>query len=84
MGIKSLETEFDYRRALAEIESLMTADPDTPEGERLEALVSLVEAYEDKHYSLVGHLTEGAKQARNGQFVHQGLDEMLAEFKSGC
>ena len=62
----------------------MTAEPDTPEGERLEALVFLVEVYEYKHYSLGEHLAEGAKQARNGQFVHQGLDEMLAEFKSDC
>jgi len=31
---------------------LMTAEPDTPEGEKLDVLVTLVEAYEQKHYPL--------------------------------
>ncbi|MGD9660464.1 MAG: type II toxin-antitoxin system ParD family antitoxin [Porticoccaceae bacterium] len=31
---------------------------------------------------LRGHLAEGARQARAGQFVDQSLDEMLDEFKS--
>ncbi|WP_374604801.1 hypothetical protein [Niveibacterium sp.] len=40
--------EFDYRAAMEEIARLMEDDPacDTPEGDRLDALVSLVEAYE--------------------------------------
>jgi antitoxin ParD1/3/4 len=32
--------------------------------------------------ALRGHLAEGARQARAGQFVDQSLDEMLDEFKS--
>jgi HTH-type transcriptional regulator/antitoxin HigA len=31
---------------------LMMAEPDTPEGEKLDVLVTLVEAYEQKHYPL--------------------------------
>ena len=42
----------DYRAALEEIENLMTAAPDTREGEKLDVLVTLVEAYEAKHYPL--------------------------------
>ena len=38
--------EADYKAALKEIENLMTADRGTPEGERLDVLVTLVEAYE--------------------------------------
>jgi antitoxin component HigA of HigAB toxin-antitoxin module len=46
MDIKSINTEEDYRATLREIEALMTADPGTPEGEKLDVLVTLVEAYE--------------------------------------
>ncbi|MGH8568998.1 MAG: helix-turn-helix domain-containing protein [Gammaproteobacteria bacterium] len=52
MDIKPIKTDDDYRAALKEIESLMTAEADTPEGERLDILVTLVEAYEKKHFPL--------------------------------
>ncbi len=52
MDIKPIKTDADYRAALEEIETLMMADPDTPEGEKLDVLVTLVEAYERKHYPL--------------------------------
>ena len=50
MEIRPIKTEADYEAASQEIESLMTAEPHTPEGDRLEVLVTLVEAYEAKHY----------------------------------
>jgi HTH-type transcriptional regulator/antitoxin HigA len=52
MDIFPIKTENDYRRALAEIEGLMAAAPDTPEGDRLDVLVTLVEAYEARHYPM--------------------------------
>jgi HTH-type transcriptional regulator/antitoxin HigA len=52
MDIKPIKTDSDYRAALAEIENLMTAKLDTPEGERLDILVTLVEAYEQRHFPL--------------------------------
>ena len=52
MEIKPIKTEKDYRATLREIESLMTAEPGTPEGEKLDVLVTLVEAYERKHFPL--------------------------------
>ncbi|MBT4263859.1 MAG: transcriptional regulator [Deltaproteobacteria bacterium] len=52
MNIKPIRTETDYRFALKEIESLMMAEPDSPEGEKLDVLVTLVEAYEAKHFPL--------------------------------
>jgi len=52
MDIKPIETEDDYRATLSEIESLMRAEPGTPEGERLDVLVTLVEAYERQHYPM--------------------------------
>lgn len=52
MQIKPIKTKADYRAVLKEIESLMTAKDGTPQGERLDVLVTLVEAYERKHYPL--------------------------------
>lgn len=52
MEIRPIKTKGDYRAALKEIEALMAAEADTPEGERLDVLVTLVEAYERKHYRL--------------------------------
>lgn len=52
MEINPIKTKADYRAALKEIEALMGAERDTPEGERLDVLVTLVEAYENKHYRL--------------------------------
>ena len=50
--IQTLKTEHDYEQALAEIDALLGAQPHTPEGERLDALVTLVEAYEREHYPM--------------------------------
>ncbi len=46
MSIRPIKTEEEYRATLGEIESLMRAVPGSPEGERLDVLVTLVEAYE--------------------------------------
>jgi HTH-type transcriptional regulator/antitoxin HigA len=52
MQIKPIRTKADYRAALKEIEGLMSAEPNTPAGERLDVLVTLVEAYERKHFRM--------------------------------
>jgi HTH-type transcriptional regulator / antitoxin HigA len=52
MEIRPIKTKADYRAALRNIETLMAAECDTPEGERLDVLVTLVEAYERKHFQL--------------------------------
>ena len=52
MNIKPIRGEADYDAALTEIDGLMGAAPDTPESDRLEVLVTLVEAYEAAHWSL--------------------------------
>ena len=52
MDIKPIRTKRDYRRALREIEGLMEAKRGTPEGDRLDVLVTLVEAWEARHYPL--------------------------------
>ena len=52
MDMKPIKTDADYRAALTEIETLMTAKASTPEGERLDIMVTLVEAYERRHFPL--------------------------------
>jgi HTH-type transcriptional regulator/antitoxin HigA len=47
--VRPLRTVDDLRAVLAEIESLMAAEADTPEGDRPDVLVSLVEAREVRH-----------------------------------
>ncbi|ETW95215.1 MAG: hypothetical protein ETSY1_31565 [Candidatus Entotheonella factor] len=54
MEIKPIKTEVNYDDALKEIERLMEigVEPNTPAGDRLDVLVTLVEAYEAKHYPI--------------------------------
>ena len=52
MDIKPIKIDADYRAALMEIESLMMAAPDTPEGEKPDVMVTLIEAYEAKHFPI--------------------------------
>jgi HTH-type transcriptional regulator/antitoxin HigA len=46
MDIAPIKSQRDYRRVLKEIEGLMSARRNTSEGDRLDALVTLVEAWE--------------------------------------
>lgn len=52
MDIKPIRSAADYRSALKEVESLMSAEFGTPEGDRLDVLATLVEAYEKQHFPL--------------------------------
>jgi HTH-type transcriptional regulator/antitoxin HigA len=52
MDIAPIKSHRDYRRVLREIEGLMDAKRNSPEGDRLDVLVALVEAWERKHYVL--------------------------------
>lgn len=48
MQAKVIKTEEQYDQALARIDDLLGASPDTPEGDELELFVTLVELYEDQ------------------------------------
>ena len=52
MEIKPIKTKANHRAALKEIESLMSAKANTREGDRLDVLVTLVEAYERAHFPM--------------------------------
>jgi HTH-type transcriptional regulator/antitoxin HigA len=50
--LKPIRSEADYDRALREVERLWGAKLGTPKGDRLDILITLIEAYEDKHYPM--------------------------------
>ncbi|MCY3809914.1 MAG: transcriptional regulator [Gemmatimonadetes bacterium] len=52
MTIRPVRNETDYDEALAEIDSLMGVALGTPESDRLEVLVTLVEGYESEHWMI--------------------------------
>ena len=52
MDIQPIHNEQDYERALARIDQLMDAGADTPEGDELEILATLVEAWEDRTFPI--------------------------------
>jgi HTH-type transcriptional regulator/antitoxin HigA len=52
MEIRPIKSDTDYNETLKEIESLMMAETNSPEGDRLDVLVTLVEAYERQHYPI--------------------------------
>ena len=54
MDIRPVKTEADYTAVLQEISLLMASDPalDTPEGDRLDVLITLVQAYEARHHAI--------------------------------
>lgn len=50
--LRPIRTEDDYERALAEVERLWGADPETPEGDRLDVLATLINAYESSRFPI--------------------------------
>lgn len=50
--VRPIRSEDDYDTALAEVDGLMDAEPGTPEGDRLDVLVTLIEAYEAKRWRI--------------------------------
>ncbi len=50
--VRPIRTEQDYETTLVEVEALMGARAGTAEGDRLEVLSTLVEAYESTHHAI--------------------------------
>jgi HTH-type transcriptional regulator/antitoxin HigA len=50
--IHPIKTETDYRRALGEVERLWDANPGSPDGDYVEVLSTLIEAYEANHHPI--------------------------------
>ena len=52
MDIKPIKTRADHKAALKAVELLMSAKARTPDGDRLDVLVTLIEAYERLHFAM--------------------------------
>ncbi len=52
MTLRPIRTKREHQAALREIEALWEAPSGSPEGDRLEVLTLLVEAYEREHYPI--------------------------------
>ena len=52
MRPKVIKTEADYKAALARLNELLEAKPETPEGDEFELWVALVETYEDVQFPI--------------------------------
>jgi HTH-type transcriptional regulator/antitoxin HigA len=50
--LKPIRTKADYKEAMAEVEQLWGAPSGTAEGDRLDVLVTLIEAYEARHFPM--------------------------------
>jgi HTH-type transcriptional regulator/antitoxin HigA len=50
--LRPLRTEADHEAALLEVERLWGAAAGTPEGDRLDVLATLIDAYETEHYPI--------------------------------
>lgn len=54
MEIRPIHSDADYKAALREVSGYFDAEPEpgTPEGDRFEVLLTLVEAYEARHFPI--------------------------------
>lgn len=50
--LKPIRTKADYEKALREVERLWGAKSGTPEGDRLDVLATLIDAFEAEHYPM--------------------------------
>jgi HTH-type transcriptional regulator/antitoxin HigA len=53
MDIRPIKTEADYQAALQRVDALMQAQSNTPEGDDLDILTTLIAAYEEQHYPIL-------------------------------
>ena len=52
MNIRPIRNKADHRWALKEVERLWDANPGTPDGDRVDILVTLIETYEARHFPI--------------------------------
>ena len=74
MDIKPIRTEHDYEAALARVDELMDAEFGTPEGEELDVLVDMVEAYESVHVPMGEPTTAESVEFRKDQEAEPSRD----------
>ncbi|MBO4704990.1 MAG: DNA-binding protein [Spirochaetaceae bacterium] len=50
--IRLIKTDEEYKAALKLADNLFDAEPDTPDGDKLELIVALIEIYEKEHFPI--------------------------------
>lgn len=89
MEIKPIRNEADYQAALIEIDKLMKSQPGTTDGDRMDVLVTLVEAYEANHFPIpepddpvevLKYYMETRGLSRADLMVYLGSKERVSEF----
>jgi HTH-type transcriptional regulator/antitoxin HigA len=73
MNIAPIKTKAEHKQALVRVEVLWEAEPNTPEGDELDALVTLIEAFESKNYPIEAPNPIAAIKFRMEQ---QGLEDV--------
>jgi antitoxin component HigA of HigAB toxin-antitoxin module len=84
MNISPIRTKADHKAAVKEIESLMSAKANTPEGDRLDVLARLVEAYERTHFPMDCRMppqatTDAADDRRSAREVWNPGESLLKQ-----
>jgi HTH-type transcriptional regulator/antitoxin HigA len=74
MRISPIKTAQDHLAAIARIERLIGAVPDSPEGHELDTLATLVDAYESKHHAIDAPSEAAALEFRMDQERLTGED----------
>jgi HTH-type transcriptional regulator/antitoxin HigA len=79
MQIRPIRTDADHAAALRRIDELMDAEAGTPEGDELDVLATLVEAYEDRHFPIADPEPLAAIQFRMEQLglTRKDLEPLL-------
>ncbi len=81
MFIKPIRDEQSYNQRLKRIEELWGAEIGTPDGDELDVILTLVEAYEEKHYPMPPSDPVEATMARYEKMAEVEQDVFLAEFQ---
>ena len=79
MNIFPIKNDTDYQSALAEIDKLMDAELNTPEGDELDIWVTLVESYEAKRFPIAAPRSINAVKFRMEQ-QGLGLNDLTVYF----
>jgi HTH-type transcriptional regulator/antitoxin HigA len=89
MEIKPIRSEADHQAALKEIENLIESQPGTLDGDRMDVLVTLVEAYEARHFPIpepddpvqvLEYYMESRGLSRTDLIPYLGSKERVSEF----
>ena len=60
MDVKPIRSDNDYNLALRRVEAIWGSPAGSPQGDELEVLVTLIEAYEREHYPIDPQSSAGA------------------------